>query len=251
MNLIVNARDAMPGGGRIEVETRVQTFDEEQCKKHSELAPGEYLLVSVADTGCGIPDEIRDRIFEPFFTTKPIGVGTGMGLAMVYGIVKNHGGSVGLETAEGSGTTFTVYLPLCASGALPREEPTVAGAHRGSGRILVVDDEDTVRETVQMMLSMLGYEVDTAADGLEAIEQFKKHAGQTRLVILDMTMPKMNGSECFRELRKIDPNVRVLLSTGHAIEGAAQDLLESGIAGLVQKPYIAQQLAQAIAEALA
>jgi len=250
MNLTVNARDAMPDGGHVTIATSVETLDEEYSRRHPEVTPGEYLRIAVSDDGPGIPEDIRDRIFEPFFTTKPSGVGTGMGLATVYGIVKNHGGTVSFETETGEGTTFNVFLPLCPSGTELPEDAQEGVASSGAGRILVVDDEDTVRETVEMMLTMLGYDVATAANGKEAIAYYEKSGAETALVILDMTMPQMNGSECFHRLREIDPEVKVLLSTGHAIEGAAQELLNTGMVGLVQKPYIAPQLAEAVAKAL-
>jgi two-component system cell cycle sensor histidine kinase/response regulator CckA len=251
MNLAVNARDAMGEGGTLSIETGVETLSEEYCSKHTEVSPGRYLFVRISDTGTGIPEDIRERVFEPFFTTKPTGVGTGMGLATVYGIVKNHGGLVTFDTSEGEGTSFKALFPLCSADVSVADSKTPQKPKKGSGKILVVDDEETVRETVQMMLGMLGYEVDTASNGREAVDYYKEHGAEVRLVILDVTMPKMNGGECYRQLKAIDPKVRVLLSTGHAVQGTAHDLLQAGMVGLVQKPYIAPQLAEAVADALA
>ena len=250
MNLAMNARDAMPEGGELAFETSLVDLDEEYCRAHTEVAPGRYLLFSVTDTGTGIPENVRDRIFEPFFTTKEVGEGTGMGLATVYGIVKNHGGSIQFYSEVGQGTTFKVYLPLCEEAAPRRDESPSRAPTKGRGRILFVDDEESVCSIAKEVLASLGYEVEVARNGREAVEHYRKHGGEIDLVVLDMTMPVMNGRDCFRALKELDPGVKVLLTTGHALDGAAQELLDEGMVGFVQKPYMVAGLSEAIAKAM-
>ncbi len=257
LNLAFNARDAMPEGGDMVFTTEVRDLTEAEGAGHPRAAPGPHVVLAVQDTGCGIPDEIRDRIFEPFFTTKPRGRGTGMGLAMVYGIARNHGGWVDVDTAVGRGSTFRVFLPEAHEEA-PDAEPAAeappsarAGVPAtGPGRILVVDDEALVRNVVDRMLTGLGYKVVTADDGRQAAELYRRFHRDIDLVIVDMVMPEMDGRECFRALRGIDPAVRVILSTGQAGEGTIQDVLDEGMVGFVQKPYQAAQLAEAVRRAL-
>ncbi len=250
MNLAVNARDAMPTGGEIIFATEAVDLDEEYCRDHPHASPGRYLLVSVTDTGTGIPEEVRHRVFEPFFTTKGPGEGTGMGLAMAYGIVKNHDGFIEVYSEVGRGTTVKVYLPLCGEAIARDEGPRLAAPIPGGGRILVVDDEEVVREVVERMLGCLGYEVACVHNGREAADHYGKHGPDIDLVILDMTMPVMDGGECFRALKGLDPEVKALLSTGHALNGTAQRLLDEGMLGFVQKPYVLAQLSEAVARAL-
>ena len=249
LNLALNARDAMPQGGRITFSTDVGELGDDFCRCHN-IEPGRYLRVTVADTGSGIPEEIRDRIFEPFFTTKEKSKGTGMGLAIVYGIVKNHGGTVQVESREGEGTTFRVYLPLAES------EPVLVGAAEderevgGTGHILLVDDEDIVLNTGSKMLRQLGYEVTTASGGAEAAEYYRRHLGEIDLVIIDLVMPEMDGAECFELLRKIDPDVKAILSSGYDRFGKAREIIEKGMLGFLQKPYRTSVIGEKILEIL-
>ena len=259
LNLAFNARDAMPEGGDMTFTTEVRDLTEAEGAEHPRAVPGRHAVLAVQDTGCGIPDEIRDRIFEPFFTTKPPGKGTGMGLAMVYGIARNHGGWVDVDSAVGRGSTFRVFLPEAHEEA-PDAEPAPAAEAMpsaragmpaaGPGRILVVDDEALVRNVVDRMLTGLGYKVVTADDGRQAAELYQRFHRDIDLVIVDMVMPEMDGRECFHALRKIDPAVRVILSTGQGGEGTIQDVLDEGMVGFVQKPYQAAQLAEAVRRAL-
>jgi PAS domain S-box-containing protein len=242
MNLAVNAADAIPEEGRIVLGTRLVDPDANDGPP--------WLEVTVEDDGVGIPPEIQDRIFEPFFTTKRQGEGTGMGLAMVYGIVENHGGTVRVESETGRGSTFWIRLPLDVAQAPRRVEPRPVTTAMGSGRVLVVDDEETVRQTLGHMLEALGYEVVLAENGLEGLETYRIERDDIDLVILDIIMPVMNGEDCYRELRRCDPAVRVLLTTGHALEGAAQRLLDQGVEGFVQKPFRMSDLAGAVSRAL-
>lgn len=246
MNLAINASQAMFFGGELTFETRNVTVSEEQS--HKGLPPGKYLLVSVEDTGTGIPEEIQERIYEPFFTTKGT-EGTGMGLATVYGIVENHHGSIEFDSEIGKGTIFRIYLPV--SEEMTPKKAVFAGGQsvQGSGRVLVVDDEDTVRSILSAMLAYLGYDVVCVADGKQAVDYYASHRG-IDLVLLDMVMPVMNGRDCFYELKKINPSVKVILSTGQAVDETAQDLMEQGLAGFLQKPYIIGPLSEAITNAL-
>jgi PAS domain S-box-containing protein len=249
LNLAVNARDAMPDGGELAIETQVANLDEAFCRTHPEATPGRYVLVSVVDTGMGIPKELQQRIFEPFFTTKESDKGTGMGLAMVYGIVKNHGGFIRLYSEVGHGARFDVYLPqstqMGAPAGVEQQSPV-----RGTGRILLVDDEEVVRDVASRMLRNLGYEVAVAASGDEAVRHYRAHSGQVDLVIIDMIMPGMSGRECFLALKSVNPGIRAILSTGYGLDGKAQDIVDEGMRGFVQKPYTMRELSTAIANAL-
>jgi two-component system, cell cycle sensor histidine kinase and response regulator CckA len=250
LNLGVNAADAMPGGGHLTFRTRVTDSALRSVRRPHGARGGRHLVLTVSDTGFGIPEEVRGRIFEPFFTTKESGKGTGMGLAMVYGIVQNHGGFIEVDTEVGRGTTFSVHLPLTepsSRGARvqPRKEPIP-----GSGRILVVDDEQVVRDVAGEFLRNLGYQVVTASDGQEAVDAYRSSFPEIDLVILDMVMPRMGGRECFREMKAINPAVRVVLSTGYGFNVTTQEILDEGMAGFIQKPYQMRHLSEVVAAAL-
>ncbi|MEW6280133.1 MAG: PAS domain S-box protein [Candidatus Eremiobacterota bacterium] len=237
LNLMINARDAIgEGPGTIWVSTRVT---------------GERLVLAVRDTGCGIAPADVARIFEPFFTTKEKGQGTGMGLAMVYGIVQNHGGSIRVDSAPGRGSTFIVEFP-CAAAEVPESDPAVDSRPcSGHGVILVVDDDELVRRMLGSLLRRLGYQVVFAADGQEACSYYAEHRERVDLVVLDMMMPAMSGPECFRGLRAINPEVRVILSTGYCLNDRAQELLDMGAVDFIQKPYQLDELSATVARALA
>ena len=203
------------------------------------------MLIRVTDTGEGIPPEIQGQIFEPFFTTKEQGQGTGMGLAMVYGIVKNHRGYIGVTSSLGSGTTMRVYLPSAPgvptkSQSEPRNEPS-----HGTGHILVVDDEQDVAAAAQAILEYLGYHVTVVLNGEEAVKFCQDSKTPVDVVLLDMVMTDMSGAECFAQLRAIRPDVKVILCTGYDRNHAVQNLLNQGVAGFIQKPYDLEELAQA------
>jgi PAS domain S-box-containing protein len=249
LNLALNARDAMPTGGDLTFSTAAVVLDEAASAPHG-LAPGSYVVVSVGDTGCGIPAEVKSRIFEPFFTTKEQGKGTGMGLAMAYGIVKSHGGSIRVETEVGHGTSVSIYLPKRDA---PVSQGDLAGrsdARSGMGRILVVDDEEMVRSLAADYLSDLGYEVITAADGQQAIERFQDLRGEVDLVLVDLVMPRMGGRDCFRALKKLSPEIKTILSTGYGSNSLAQELLDEGMLGFIPKPYELRQLAEVVSKVL-
>ncbi len=250
LNLSVNARDAMPDGGTIIYRVEVIHPDETLRKRHPQLMADQYILLSVSDTGCGIPDHVKERIFEPFFTTKDARSGSGMGLAMVYGIVHNHGGAIEVETAMKQGTTFKLYFPFAAHQERPFEAKAPSDLVAGSGKILLVDDEELVRKVAATLLKHLGYEVATASDGREAVAYYREHAQEVALVVLDMIMPRMNGRECFRALRGINPNVKAVLVTGYDQNHAAQELLDEGVQGFIQKPYELAEFSKIVADAI-
>ena len=250
LNLAVNARDAMPHGGSLTFSTSMTELGEEEARKLGAPATGPYLVVSVSDTGTGIPEDVRARIFEPFFTTKERGKGTGMGLAMVYGIVKNHGGMIRVDSELGKGTTFGIYLPVAEAAAAADAPAPTERAVTGAGRVLVVDDEEVVRDVATGYLRHLGYQVVTASDGQAAVEYYAVHHAEIDLVLIDMVMPRLGGRDCFRAMREIDPAVRAVLTTGYGFNVAAQEILDEGVLGFVQKPYELAQLSEVVASAL-
>ncbi len=249
LNLAINGRDAMLQGGTLTFRTWHQLFDGEQLMAHPGTKPGVFVALSVADTGVGIEKKNLRRIFEPFFTTKDTGKGTGMGLAMVYGIVKSHKGFIDVTSDVGKGATVTAYIP--ATDLVPAAAPLSSLPRKGHGRILIVDDEEVVRKLAREMLRRAGYDVVTAAGTTEAVTWYRAHPHETDLVIIDMVMPGKDGQECFKALKAIDPDVRAILSTGYGLDGHAQDALDTGMVGYVQKPYHMEDLVTAVADALA
>ena len=250
LNLALNARDAMPRGGELAIATSVCDVDIEQCRREADLKPGTYLKIQVTDTGQGIPKEIAKRIFEPFFTTKEQGQGTGMGLAMVYGIVKNHGGSIQVYSEPGFGSTFRIYLPISGDQPAEARSKERKAPRRGSGTVLLVDDEEVVREVAADMLRSLGYKVVTAASGHEALDYYSRHGSDVDLALIDLVMPGMGGKECFLGLREMNPDVRAVLSSGYGINGRAQETIDEGMLGFIQKPYQLATLADGLHKAL-
>ncbi|MDX9973037.1 MAG: CHASE4 domain-containing protein [FCB group bacterium] len=251
VNLALNARDAMPDGGDLTFESCL--MDKETVA--SEIGPDfpgqPFVVISVSDQGCGILPEHVDRIFEPFFTTKEQGKGTGMGLAMVYGIVKNHGGTVQVQSQVGHGTAFRIWLPAAPANPMTdAPSPNVEAPRTGSAHILLVDDEAIIRNMGSTVLSRLGYSVITVDGGHEAVEYYREHGAKVDLVILDMVMPEMGGHECFRALQSLNPKVRAILSSGYGINGKASEMLGEGMLGFIQKPYRVTELSIAVARAL-
>ncbi len=247
LNLAVNARDAMPNGGDLTLETNCIDIDQ---GVHADLPPGRYVRLRVSDTGAGIPPEICERIFEPFFTTKARGEGTGMGLATVYGIVKNHDGTVSVDSKLGRGTTFEVMLPIATMGSDSDILQVIEKPVHGRGKILVVEDEEVVRKLAKEILGWLGYETVTVCDGVEAVEYYDGHNNDIDLALIDLNMPRMGGRECYQKMKEINPDLRAVLSTGYSRDGAAQEILDDGVQGFVQKPFQASQLSEAIALAM-
>ena len=247
MNLGVNACDAMGDSGELIVQTANECVTPEHASHVPGLHPGDYVLIRVTDTGGGISPEIQAQIFEPFFTTKEQGQGTGMGLAMVYGIVKNHRGYIGVLSSLGEGTTMRVYLPSAPCVA-PRSKSVLTNEpSHGTGHILVVDDEKDVAEAAQAILEYLGYHVIVVLNGKEAVHFCQDSSNSVDIVLLDMVMTDMSGAECFAQLRAIRPEIKVILCTGYDRNHAVQDLLNQGVAGFIQKPYDLDELAQVCA----
>jgi CheY-like chemotaxis protein len=231
----------MPQGGQLTLQTANVTEGQIRSKVYKPR-PGAYVLLSVTDTGVGMDAKVQERIFEPFFTTKDLGRGTGLGLASVYGIVKGHRGYIDVQSTVGQGTTFTVYLP--ASGrqvAACKPEPETV---RGSGTVLLVDDEEVIVEVASGMLKLLNYTVLTARSGAEALTLFAEQRERIDLVILDMIIPDMDGAQIFHRLKRLAPDLKVLLASGYSLKGKAAALLENGCSGFIQKPFNLQALSQ-------
>jgi two-component system cell cycle sensor histidine kinase/response regulator CckA len=242
MNLAVNARDAMPDKGRLTIVTKNVSLDEEYCKLHVEAKPGEYVMLSVSDTGHGMTKETVEHIFEPFYTTKEFGRGTGLGLAMVYGIVKQHGGFISCYSEVGHGTTFNIYFPAIETQMEPDLERTGVMPAFGTETILLVDDEELVRDLGARILRKAGYNVLTAANGREALDLFEKERAQISLVILDLIMPDMGGKQCLEELRKIDPQLKILIASGLSDAASVQESIKMGAKGFIYKPFKSKEL---------
>jgi len=244
LNLYVNAWQAMPSGGELYLESGNAIFYEQAIRPFNSK-PGQYVKISVTDTGVGMDSETQKRIFEPFFSTKGLGKGTGLGLASAYGIIRNHGGIINVYSEKGHGTTFTLYLPASVKKAAETKlaDETLL---TGDETILVVDDEQVNVELMKKLLEKLGYKALTAQSGKKAIELYREHCKDIKLVILDMIMPKMNGRETLGKLMEIDNKVRVLLSSGYSINGEAARLLSIGCKGFIQKPFRIEELSQKI-----
>ena len=236
VNMCINARDAMPEGGVLTINTTNITLDEQFTYKHPGSKVGRYVLLRVSDTGMGMTEETKQRIFEPFFTTKRDKKGTGLGLAMVYGIIKNHNGYIDVESEAGLGTTFSIYLPISTK-ELAEIKNTDEYNKEGLETILVAEDEDIMRDLLVEMLDSGGYQVITAENGREALDIYQNRAREIDLVILDMMMPELDGPTAFRQLKKINPEVKVLLSSGYNEDEQSQDILNEGVLGFLQKPY--------------
>ena len=247
-NLFVNGADAMPGGGSLILKT-VNINHKNMKAKLYEPKPGDYVLLTVTDTGAGMDEETLDRIFEPFFTTKETGQGTGLGLASAYGIVKGHGGYVDVESRKGHGSTFSIYLPASDKEVMKAVEPS-AGFTKTTGTVLLVDDEDVILEVGRDLLELMGYRVLTAGNGQEAVEIYRKNRDVIDLVVLDMVMPTMGGGEAYDRMKDINPEIKALLSTGYSIEGEATEILKRGCNGVIQKPFNMDELAAKIREIL-
>ncbi len=248
MNLYVNAWQAMPGGGNIYLETSNLTITETDGKIFY-MKPGRYVKISVNDTGVGMDEKTKERIFEPFFTTKGMGRGTGLGLAMVYGIVKGHNGFINVYSEEGKGTTFNIYLPASEKEVLKEEKPEDV-ILKGRETILLIDDERAIIDVTKEILEALGYLVLVAANGREALKIYQENKDEIDLVILDMIMPDMGGGETFDHLREIKPDIKVILSSGYSLNGEASGIMARGCRGFIQKPSSIVVLSQKIREAL-
>jgi CheY-like chemotaxis protein len=251
MNLIVNARDAMPGGGKLTIETSNVFLDEEYSHVHPPVQPGSYVMLAISDTGVGMDEKTASQVFEPFFTTKERGKGTGLGLSTVYGIVKQSGGFIWVYSEPGKGSTFKVYLPRTEDrrDISDKEGPPVEDL-RGGKTVLVVEDEESIRKLAIEILGEYGYEVLSAGDGEEALRIAAVHEGEISLLLTDVVMPRMGGPELFERLRQQRPGIKVLYVSGYTDNAIVhQGVLDPGIAFL-QKPYAPTSLARKVKDVL-
>ena len=248
VNLFVNAGQAMPTGGELRLATRNKVISE-QDPMHPSAKPGRFVCLSVADTGIGMDANTRLKIFDPFFTTKEISRGTGLGLSSAYGIISNHGGYIDVESREGEGSKFTIYLPASEK-SIPQDDSIEESIESGTDTILLVDDEEIVINVARQMLARLGHTVLVAKNGEEAVETFRKNYQTIDLVILDMIMPVMGGSQTYDILKEINPAVKVLLSSGYSMDGQAIEILRRGCDGFIQKPFSIAKLSKKIRDVL-
>ncbi len=250
LNICLNARDAMPDGGELTIATKNKALDPDYCRSSTfELEPGNFIEITIRDTGTGMDEQTRTQIFEPFFTTKEVGHGTGLGLSAVYGTVQDHHGAVTVYSEPGKGTVFHVYLPT-ESHDQTRLDDAERNVTRGSGCVLVVDDEQVIRKTAMITLQALGYSVLLAADGEEGLAVYRDKHRHINAVILDVIMPKMDGQTCLREIRRINPAAVVLMASGFTGSADAEELRDLGINGFLEKPFRRAELSRALEAAL-
>jgi two-component system cell cycle sensor histidine kinase/response regulator CckA len=250
VNLCINARDAMPAGGRLVLKTQRVDLSDDYCAIHPRVTPGAYVMFSVADTGCGMSREVRDRIFEPFFTTKGVGKGTGLGLAMVYGCVQQHGGVINVYSEPDLGTTFNIYLPITVGVDSEASQRPTEPATGGKETILIAEDESMVRDLAVRILTQAGYSVLVAADGAEAVKLFEANVDGVSLALLDTLMPKLTGHQAYDRIKLKNPNLPVVFCSGYDPEtGQVKVLVDQGVR-MVQKPYDPDVLLRAVREAL-
>jgi PAS domain S-box-containing protein len=243
LNLCINARDAMPAGGELIIEVENRYIGEDYVRSHLESKTGEYVMLTVSDTGIGMSVDVKRRIFEPFFTTKGDQGGTGMGLATLYGIIKNHNGFINVYSEEGVGTTFKLYLPVSGKQAeKPPEAQSLAESVHGTEMILLIDDEPHVLAMWGDLLEEYGYVILTAEDGPRGVELFRDRVGEIDLVILDYIMPGMGGRDVIERLTKIDSNVKIIVASGYSENGQAKDIMSDDTVGFIQKPATITEL---------
>jgi two-component system, cell cycle sensor histidine kinase and response regulator CckA len=249
MNLCVNARDAMPSGGQLSIKTENLILDDNYARMNLDAQAGPYVVVTVADTGTGIPAAIIDRIFDPFFTTKDIGKGTGLGLSTVIGIVKSHQGFINVYSEVGKGTRFKVYLPateMAESEVVVEEAPPI-----GHGElILVVDDETAIQEITQVTLEAHGYAVITASDGIEAIALYAERKHEIGVILLDWMMPSLDSATTMRTLLKLNPQARIIAMSGLATNESVTKTMKEGVQAFLAKPFTASELLNTLAAIL-
>ena len=250
INLVLNARDAMPQGGKLTIETSNLDLDEDYQSKLSHIPAGEYVLLALTDTGCGMDEETQSRIFEPFYTTKEMGKGTGLGLATVYGVVKQSGGFIWVYSEEGRGTTFKVYLPRVASPLTETRPSGHSDIRKGTETILVVEDAEPLRVLTTEFLSASGYTVLEAANGDEAMQIAQSYAGTIDLLLTDVVMPRMGGQPLVEQMAQIRPHTRVLYMSGYPNDGIVQaGILANGVA-LLEKPFTREILSKRVRQVL-
>ncbi len=238
LNLGSNAADAMPEGGTFLIETKNVTLDDDSAGEFLDIQPGKYVLIRVSDTGQGMDKQIVERIFEPFFTTKGVGKGTGLGLASVYGIVRNHGGHISCNSKTGKGTVFDIYLPVAEQMAtVQQKDPASKPTEGGTELILLVDDEEDIRNLASRVLERQGYSILTASSGEEALTIYAQKFQEIGLVILDIGMPGMGGYNCLKEIMRTNASAKIVVASGYSVDGLVKEALEAGAAGYIGKPY--------------
>ena len=245
LNLFVNAADAMPNSGHLYISTQNCNPDDFKTKPYTPKPGTDYILLSVKDTGEGMDKDTMGKVFEPFFSTKEPGKGTGLGLASCYGIVKGHGGFIDVDSEPGKGSTFSIYLPASDKKNMDSENNT-GTIKKGSGSILVIDDEELILEVSAMMVKELGYTVFESKNGKEAVEYFKKFKDEIDLVILDIVMPDLSGEEVFDLIKTIRPEIKILLTSGYTFNNRAKTLIGRGCSGFIKKPYSIEELSEKI-----
>ena len=250
LNLAVNARDAMPRGGRLLIEVDEETVDRSRAASATSMPPGRYVRLRFTDTGRGMEPDVRQRIFEPFFTTKPVGEGTGLGLAVVYGIVRQHDGFIDVTSVPGEGTRFTVHFPAIDAPAPHRARAAHGRVTGGGGTILVAEDEAALRRVAERLLTGLGYQVLSAADGCEAITMFSRHEEQIDLLLLDLVMPRLGGVDVYSRIRAMGSEIPVVFMTGYSADVAPSDLGAETGCRVLYKPYDLDALGNAVREVL-
>jgi PAS domain S-box-containing protein len=250
MNLVINAKDAMPEGGRVVLETENVTLDEEYCGSHLGARPGDYVLLTISDNGQGMDEVTLEHIFEPFYTTKEFGKGTGLGLATVYGIVKSHDGYIVCYSKSGEGTAFKTYFPIIKLQEESDENIVETAIKGGTETILLVDDEDVIRDLGEQILTDFGYTVLSVADGESALEFYRKEKGRVELVILDLIMPGMGGRRCLEQILQINSGAKVLIASGYAANASSEETRKIGAKGFLGKPYSLQQMLQEVRRVL-
>jgi len=237
----------MPRGGRLVIETQNILLNDAYCRAHLKAKPGDYVLLTISDTGHGMDAETQDHIFEPFYTTKEAGKGTGLGLAMVYGLVKNHGGRITCYSEPGSWSTFKIYVPAIEHINMRQEAQSGEDMPEGGGEtILIVDDEDFIRDFGKQMLTRWGYTVFTATSGEEGLAFYDDLRDKIDLVILDLIMPGMGGEQCLEKILEIDPDAKVIITSGYSGKGPAMDAINGGALGFIDKPYGMRQMLKGI-----
>jgi CheY-like chemotaxis protein len=247
INLVVNARDAMPKGGVLHFSIEHYRLNSDEDPPIPDLKTGEWIKIAVRDTGDGIPQDVLPHIFEPFFTTKPVGQGTGLGLAQVYGIIKQHEGHIDVRSQVGEGTEFLIYLPALPETINEKKHTEPLAPLDGNGKvILVVEDDQATLGALQALLEAKNYDVLTARNGYEAVQQYKRSADAISLVVSDVVMPQMDGVKLYRILQELSPQMKFMFVTGHPLEGDSQTLLEQGDVHWLQKPFSARDFTRMV-----
>ncbi|HUC97553.1 MAG TPA: ATP-binding protein, partial [Candidatus Polarisedimenticolaceae bacterium] len=254
LNLCVNARDAMPEGGRLTIKT--QSVDGAALRGCDAIKDGQYVCIEVSDTGTGMDESIRKRIFEPFFTTKDVGKGTGLGLSVVYGIVQNHGGFIDVESKPGTGACFRLYLPATSSG-VSHEQPIVdldtetIATSNGAATVLLVEDEQNMLKILERILLQHGYKVLKASDGEKALEIYRCHDQTIDAVLLDMGLPKISGRDVLLEIKNENPNVKIIVASGYLEPELKAEVDRAGVHHFLHKPYMLDEVVKAVQSVMA